>query len=320
MKIHGLSLVKNEVDIIEQSLRSAATWCDAIYVLDNGSTDGTWEIVRRLEHELGPVVAFRQDATPYTNELRGRILRHFSSRAEPGDWWCILDADEFPIDDPRGFLSGVPGHHRSVWAQQFNFLFTDADLEVWLREPGRFDDSVPVERRSRHYVLGGYSHLRFFRHDPGLADVPSEGPFPIHPKRIRLRHYMYRSPSQIQKRLETRREPMRRGEFQHEKRGHWVPGEGAGPGPAGEHELAVSWRERVVPVSECLVDLGDGHYPEATEWTPPDSPDGPAWSSWTSGLRSRTRLRLKRLRLAAAQVMEKVRRLRIRWPAEDGRP
>ena len=52
MKIHGLCVVKNEADIIEQTLRSAATWCDWIYVLDNGSSDGTWEKVQRLARGL----------------------------------------------------------------------------------------------------------------------------------------------------------------------------------------------------------------------------------------------------------------------------
>ena len=37
--------VKNEVDIIDQSLRAAASWCSKIYVFDNGSDDGTWETV-----------------------------------------------------------------------------------------------------------------------------------------------------------------------------------------------------------------------------------------------------------------------------------
>jgi glycosyltransferase involved in cell wall biosynthesis len=48
MKIHGLSLVKNESDILQETIYAALDWCDYIYVPDNGSTDGTWELVKEL--------------------------------------------------------------------------------------------------------------------------------------------------------------------------------------------------------------------------------------------------------------------------------
>lgn len=108
MKIHGLCVAKNEADIIEQTLRAAAEWCDWIYVLDNGSTDGTWEKVQALSSALPCVVPFKQDARPFDDGIRGEILRHYLPRARRGDWWCILDADEIYVDNPRVFLQGVP--------------------------------------------------------------------------------------------------------------------------------------------------------------------------------------------------------------------
>ena len=48
MKIYAISLIKNEADIIEKNLIEASKWCDKIFVYDNGSTDGTWEIVKSL--------------------------------------------------------------------------------------------------------------------------------------------------------------------------------------------------------------------------------------------------------------------------------
>ena len=41
MKIFGIMLVKNEVDIVGHTLKEAQKWCDKIFILDNGSTDGT---------------------------------------------------------------------------------------------------------------------------------------------------------------------------------------------------------------------------------------------------------------------------------------
>ena len=83
-------------------------WCDSISVLDTGSPDGTWEKVRTLAGELPQVIPFMQDPRPFDDSIRGVILRHHLGRANPNDWWCILDADEFYIDDPRSFLSRIP--------------------------------------------------------------------------------------------------------------------------------------------------------------------------------------------------------------------
>ena len=43
-RFHALLPVRDEADIIGQSLRHMLTWVDAIYVFDNGSVDDTWEI------------------------------------------------------------------------------------------------------------------------------------------------------------------------------------------------------------------------------------------------------------------------------------
>src|ERR1700751_529863 len=51
LKIHALCLVKNEVDVLQESLISALNWCDQIYIFDNGSNDGTWELVQKLARQ-----------------------------------------------------------------------------------------------------------------------------------------------------------------------------------------------------------------------------------------------------------------------------
>lgn len=268
MPIHGLCLVKNEADVIAQTLHAASRWCDHIYVLDNGSDDRTWDIVLELASKLPAVVPFKSDPKPFTDSLRGEILRHYRARARPGDWWAVIDADEFYIDDPRAFLSRVPVRYRAVWPQLYAFLFTDIDAQAYDRDPRRYAPEVPVTDRLHHYVLGQYSELRFFRHDPGLAEIPADLE-PIYPERIRMRHYGYRSPDQISIRLETRREPMQRGEFIHEKRSNWAPGGDAAAGPAAAGDMPRGWRERIVPHGECHLDSGVDSLLPPLPWTPP---------------------------------------------------
>jgi glycosyltransferase involved in cell wall biosynthesis len=290
MKIHGLCVVKNEADIIEQTLRSAARWCDSIYVLDNGSTDGTWEKVQALAGELPQVIPFAQDARPFDDGIRGVILRHHAARAKRDDWWCILDADEFYIDDPRDFLARIPGRYLSVWMQLYVYLFTDKDLVHYRQDPERFD-ALPIEERLRYYVNGDYSELRFFRHSDALEYVPGADLHPIYPLRIRMKHFAYRSPEQIHLRLETRREPMQRGEFLHEKKANWVMNGRIVPGPARPSDLPQSWEERIKLSSRCHFDRQDGYYAqEDFTWAPPKPP------GWPTRLRSQARSLLRKLR------------------------
>jgi hypothetical protein len=131
------------------------------------------------------------------------------------------------------------GDTQAVWMQLYVYLFTDKDLATYRQYPKLFD-SLPIEERLRHYVLGDYSELRFFRHSDARAWVPGGDLHPIYPLRIRMKHFAYRSPEQIRKRLETRREPMLRGEFLHEKRANWVMNGRIVPRPrASERPAAI---------------------------------------------------------------------------------
>jgi hypothetical protein len=266
-RIFALCVIKNEADIIEQTLRAAARWCDVIYVLDNGSVDGSWEIVTNIPRELPCVVPFRQDPCAFEDDIRNVIFDHFRTRARRGDWWAILDADEFYVDDPRTFLANVPRRFSRVWLQAYNFLFTDVDLAAYMLDKTRFDASVPIAERSRYFVLADYSQLRCFRHSRLLTRIPYNDSGRVFPRRIRLRHYMYRSPEQIQRRLDTRREPMQRGEFLHELRSAWTINQPARP---DDQAFPESWSERLVAASECHFDTGDETLPD-DPWTAPRS-------------------------------------------------
>ena len=241
MKIFGICLIKNEGDIIEETLRYAAGWCERIIVDDNGSEDGTWEAVQRLAKDLPQIIPWRRKVQPFSNALRGQGYREFSHLAQKGDWWSRLDSDERYIDDPREFLAKVPTRHHVLWAAQFQYHFTEMDLAAW--EAG-ISRGQPVHQRLHHYRLD-YAETRFFRHRPGLI-WPADASWPrhmgvVHPRMIRNRHFQYRSPEQIQKRLDTRQLAIEQGceNFQ---------------GYCDEK----SWREKVVPVSSCEDDRKPG--------------------------------------------------------------
>jgi glycosyltransferase involved in cell wall biosynthesis len=243
MKIHGLCLVKNEADIIEYSLGEASRWCNFIYVLDNGSTDETWRLVRELAVANPRIVPWKSETIPFDNALRGLIFAEFRNRAKPGDWWCRLDADEIYIDPPRDFLTAVPARFQVVWAAHLQYYLTAQELERFQSLDEERPPKISTANLPRHY-LANSSEARFFRHRDGL--VWDGGAWPRHvglvsPRRIRLKHFQNRSPAQIQSRLDTR---------------HLAIAQGNVDFP---HIVHKNWRE-ALSTDELHTDCGDGNY------------------------------------------------------------
>ncbi len=228
MRIHGLCIVKDESDIIRQGLSAARAWCDAIYVFDNGSADGTWEIVRSLAERDPAIVPWKQDPVPFRDGLRADIYNNFADRAEPGDWWVRLDPDEFYVENPREFLSKVPSSVGCVWHASLQYYFSTEEARRYREDPAQFGDDVPVEEKC-HYYFNHWSEIRFVRHevmDPwvGKEDWPeglTERSFSYH-RRILCRHFSYRSPQQIERRIKARAESiLRESLFRHESFKNW---------------------------------------------------------------------------------------------------
>jgi len=226
MKIHGLMIIKNEADVIRFNLEESRKWCDTIYVFDNGSSDRTWDIVNERAACDPGVIPFRSAGIPFQNSLRGDIFRAFRTRAAAGDWWCRLDADEFYIDEPREFLSLVPRSDHVVWALHFQYYLTKEDCASFPAPMARPPEITPANA-PRHFLVNA-SEPRFFRHRAGLtwkahSSWPSHMGV-VHARRIRLRHFQFRSPAQIQLRLDTRHLAVEQGclSFAHNLETEWT--------------------------------------------------------------------------------------------------
>src|SRR5271165_5808663 len=208
MRIHGMCLVKNESDVICHALRAATDWCDLIYVYDNGSDDGTWEQVHELAQEYPQILPYKQEEKPFSDSIRAEMFNNYRERSSPGDWWCRLDADELYIDDPRIFLAKVPPEYKAVVSASFSYYFTDEDAALYRKNPSLYADEVPVEQKCRYY-LNHWSEVRFIRYTEGLVWTSGGWPSAIYEGqvygvRIWVKHFAYRSPQQIEKRLRTR--------------------------------------------------------------------------------------------------------------------
>ena len=94
-RILGLSVVKNEQDIIEPFVRHNLRALDYLIVLDNGSVDGTKRILGKLGEEFPNLLVLNDDAFGHRQAERlQRLLRVGQSTYEP-EYVFFLDADEF---------------------------------------------------------------------------------------------------------------------------------------------------------------------------------------------------------------------------------
>lgn len=215
-------LVKDEADVIAQCLAESSRWIDRMYILDNGSTDGTWEILQSMQSER--IVIWKRDFTPYRRTMRTEIFNEFRGEAQNGDWWYIADSDEFLAEDPRAFLGSVPRSHHVVFKKSIDYFLSPECVE-------EYDFSGDFSRDREHIQFispNCWSEIRFFRHRDRLRWEPAEEkPTHIgiwHPEPILVRHYQYRSPAQMQRRLDIRNRIPRNSQgrpFPHVKEKDW---------------------------------------------------------------------------------------------------
>ncbi|MBK6807013.1 MAG: glycosyltransferase family 2 protein [Betaproteobacteria bacterium] len=94
LRICGLTIVRDEEDIVEASIRHNLGALDALTVVDHGSDDGTSAIVEALRAEGLPIDLVHEEAIEYR---QSDIMTAHARRILAGgaDLCCPLDADEF---------------------------------------------------------------------------------------------------------------------------------------------------------------------------------------------------------------------------------
>ncbi len=115
-------LVKNEADIIEANIRTHTKFgVDHFVIMDNDSTDGTREILSKLQKDFSIVII---DEKGYYQQKRfmTRLAFEAKRRFKP-DWIINSDADEFWLPDDTVSLKNYLGFRGAVLkVDRFNML------------------------------------------------------------------------------------------------------------------------------------------------------------------------------------------------------
>jgi len=167
VRVAGFTLVRNEEDVIEASIRHNLRSLDTLAVVDHGSDDATPGILASLVREGLPIEVSRDDSLellqgPVTTAGVRRLL------ADGADLAIPIDADEFLRMPSRERFEQVvasmdPSLHLALpWLTYLPSLET-TDIVTRLRHARR----LPAERHGVHKVIVRRSML-----DTPAAEIP----------------------------------------------------------------------------------------------------------------------------------------------------
>jgi len=202
----GVTMVKDEADIIEGTMRHIADEVDRIIVADNLSTDGTREILDRLAEELPLTVVDDPEPAYYQSAKMSALAAKI---ADPGDWIIPFDADELWYSRVGRIRDVLANISQGIWgvtdysiisATLLNHYGTAVDERnpdifrsfVWRKvQPGalpkvafRYEPGATIEMGNHGVTLPSGTTLSTCTDQTAYAS-------------LEIRHFPYRTPQQF---------------------------------------------------------------------------------------------------------------------------
>lgn len=193
--IAAVSMVRDEADIVGRTVEWMATQVDFQIVADNGSQDGTMEILKELAKRY-PIIVCHDGEVGYYQERKMSMLAD-RARLDGAEWVIPYDADEiWKRKDRLSLLFGeLDPNVLCVEAQLFDHVPTGADEEAdnpvdsmgWRRTAAAPLRKVAVRAVEGLRIHQGNHSASF----PGVAHPPTVT------NALEVRHFPYRSVEQF---------------------------------------------------------------------------------------------------------------------------
>src|SRR6266478_3633086 len=159
----GLMMIRNEVDILDETLTHLVEFFDRIYVLDGTAPEEEYKRSRNILAKYKEVKFVKRDQEtagpfPIRDGARQYLLEAARTDHGTGHWIGILHGDEFFTRDPRLAIRGVdPKVSPVVQVRLCHFFLHSSDQEHWQQLK-----NLPVSARVKHYMWPGTPEDRVF--------------------------------------------------------------------------------------------------------------------------------------------------------------
>lgn len=215
VSICRISVIYNEIDIIERNVKWYSERGIPNVILDNGSNDGTYELCQSL---LGKdIIALER--VPFDEHDRELSLRELGKITPnlPFEYLLLADADEFyePSEDVSLKSSLDRELNKGYNIVRFN------NMEFWMTEDDDLNIDDPLER-IRYYSFFDNNRFKLFPNHPKLDFWSKLGHVPILPEGMKFnlspnthisRHYKFRSLEQGYAKINRIKPPKRRNDI-----------------------------------------------------------------------------------------------------------
>lgn len=196
MVTFAVSMVKDEADVVEGCVRHMASQVDGLIVADNGSTDGTRDILHDLRREVPVTVVDDPEPAYYQS---AKMTQLAEAAAAMGATWIVpFDADELWIAASRfrlaDALADIDPAFDIVRADLTDHRPTALDADVddpFLRMQWREPRPAPMGKVAFRWSLGAVIH----QGNHGVTLRPG-GVMSVD-TRLEIRHFQYRSEEQF---------------------------------------------------------------------------------------------------------------------------
>jgi len=205
MRLVAASRILDEADIVESFVRHTASMvCHHIF-LDNGSQDGTLDILSSLCKEGVPISVLQNKCVSFNEANHLTFLFREAATKHGADWVTCLDADEF-LDDRLTVRGLIPMLEQvadsepdvvSIKLPMAEYIATQADLASEM--------IVPVRIQKRRELSENYKVIVRVRPETRDIEIQHGGHDVrhgwtsgkvFHQDALRLAHYSERSPFQ----------------------------------------------------------------------------------------------------------------------------